>query len=151
MKQEGDLNKKQIMELSSELKFRRENIRDAELQLAHLNTEIQNEKEMMLQEDIRHSNSIKEYELNQSELISLHNQIISDLESKITDMNMRISGHQKQADYNVMMLIKQKNNIISDTDKRTDRHNSDLEEMQILINSQKNSERFLTDKKQELD
>jgi len=60
LQQEGDLHQKQIYELTQELKFRGENVKNLEEQLSIIVKEINNEKEMMLQDDLRHENTIKE-------------------------------------------------------------------------------------------
>jgi hypothetical protein len=60
LKHEGELHQKQIYELNNEFKFRAENVKNAEEQLSHIVKEINNEKEIILQEEIRHNNTIKE-------------------------------------------------------------------------------------------
>jgi hypothetical protein len=133
------------------LKFRKENIKDAEEQLAHIVKEINNEKEMILQEELRHNNCAKEYDNNQKDMIELHNQIILEFENKIIDLNNRISNHQKQSDNNEMNLIKQKNDIVNDITIRTDRNIKTLGEMNSLCVSQKNTESQLNNQKSELE
>jgi len=75
-------------------------VKDSEEQLSHVTKEINNEKEMILQEDLRQANCINDYKNNHSEMIEIQNQIKKDLENKIGDLKDRKAFHKKQADSN---------------------------------------------------
>jgi len=79
LKQEGDLHQKQIYELNNELKFRVDNVKNCEDKLSTIIKEINNEKEIMLQDELRHDNTKKEYQNNQNDMKNLQDQILNDL------------------------------------------------------------------------
>jgi len=125
--------------LSNEFKLRKENVKDAEEQLSHVTKEINNEKEMDLQEDLRHDNCINDYKNNSVEMINLHNQIINDLENKIKDLKDRKAFHKKQADSNEENLSNQHTSITNDIEKRNHKHQEEISHMNTLISSQQES------------
>jgi len=98
LKYEGDLYQKQIYDLTNELKLRKENVKDAEEKLSHVAKEINNEKQITLQEDLRQSNNIKDYTTNQMSMIDIHNRTLSDLEDKLKELERRKCFHKQQSD-----------------------------------------------------
>jgi len=98
LKYDGDLYQKQIYDLANELKLRRENVKDREEKLSHIAKEINNEKEMILQEDLRQNNNIKEYTTNQADMTDLNNKTLSDLEYKIKELEGFKASHKVKAD-----------------------------------------------------
>lgn len=98
LKYEGDLYQKQIYDLNNELKLRKENVKDAEEKLSHTAKEINNEKEMTLQEELRQSASIKDYTNNQISMIDINNRTLSDLGDKLKELEERKCFHKQQSD-----------------------------------------------------
>jgi len=72
-KYENDIYQKQIHDLTNELKLYKNNVSDDTVKLNHLAKEINNEKEMILQEDLRQYNGIKNYVNNESYMLEIHN------------------------------------------------------------------------------
>lgn len=98
LKYDGDLYQKQIYDLANELKLRRENVKDREEKLSHIAKEINNEKEMILQEDLRQNNNIREYTNNQADMIDINNKTLSDLEYKVKELGELKASHKVKAD-----------------------------------------------------
>jgi len=125
-------------------------VKDAEEQLCHVTKEINNEKEMSLQEDLRHTNCMNDYKNNYVEMVEIHKQIIKDLENKINDLRDRKAFHKKQADSNEGNLIHQHSSITNDIDKRNYKHQEEVSHMNTLISSQYESKSHLKNYKTEL-
>jgi len=100
LKYNGDVHQKQIYDLTNELKLRKENVKNAEEQLSHIAKEINNEKEMILQEDLRQSSSVNDHINNQTDMIDIHNRTLDDLVHKIEELKERKVIHKEQADKN---------------------------------------------------
>jgi len=111
-------------------------VKDGEEQLIHITKEINNENEMSLQEDLRHTNCINDYKNNYVEIVEIHKQIIKDLENKINDLRDRKAFHKKQADSNEGNLIHQNSSITNDIDKRNYKHQEEVSHMNTLISYQ---------------
>jgi len=112
LKHNGDLHQKQIYDLLNESKLKKENIKDAEEQLSHIAKEINNEKEMILQEDLRQSNCINDHINNQADMIDIHNRMLDDLAHKIENLEERKIIHNEQADKKEQYLNKDNDDVI---------------------------------------
>jgi hypothetical protein len=66
--------------------MKKDNVKDAEEKLGLLAKEINNEKEMILHEDLRQNNSINDYTTNQADMIEIHHKNLTDLENLIKEL-----------------------------------------------------------------
>jgi len=126
LKYDGDLHLKQIYTLTNELKLRKENVKNAEEKLNHVAKEINNEKEMMLQEELRQSNNLKEYESNQADMIDINNKTLSDLENKIKELEKRKNSHKLAADKNQRDLESENSHVLDEIQKKKRSHEFDI-------------------------
>jgi len=69
-------------------------------------------------------------------MVNLHNQIISEFKSKISDLMNKIETHKLQAEVNQTILIEHKNKIIDDTNQRNKLHDVNTSELNGIITSQ---------------
>lgn len=74
--------------------MKKENVKDTEEKLGHLAKEINNEKEMILQEDIRQNNSIDDHTHNQVNMSEIHHKTLSLLQFKIKELEDRKLSHK---------------------------------------------------------
>lgn len=88
---------------------------------------------MALQEDLRQANCKNDYKSNYAEMIDIHNQIIKDLENKISDLKGRQHRHKTQADSNEANLNQQHVFITNDITKRNIKHQEEVDQMNSLI------------------
>lgn len=72
----------------------------SEEKLSHIAKEINNEKEMILHEDLRQNNSINDYTTNQADMIEIHLKNLTDLENKIKELKEKKIIHKEKADKN---------------------------------------------------
>lgn len=134
LKYDGDLHLKQIYNLTNELKLRKENVENAGEKLSHVAKEINNEKEMILQEDLRQNNYLKEYEINQADMIDINNKTLFDLKNKIKELEKRKHSHKLAANKNQRDLEGENDHIIGviQRKKRTHRIKTDNQKRDII-------------------
>jgi hypothetical protein len=127
--------------------MKKDNVKDAEEKLGLLAKEINNEKEMTLQADIRQSNSINDHTYNQVNMSEIHQKTLSLLQFKIKEVEDRKLSHKKQADKNDQNLRKEKKYISADTNKRTIQHKEYSDHKFCLISKLEKNEPELINQK----
>lgn len=74
--------------------MRKESVKDAEEKLGLLAKEINNEKEMILQADIRQSNNINNHTNNQADMSEIHHKTLSLIQFKIKELEDKKFSHE---------------------------------------------------------
>jgi len=99
----------------------------------HVAKEISNEKEIMLQEDLRHENTINEYNNNQNNMIKLQEQTLQYLKNEIADIKTKIGEHKLKADNIKSSLTNETKQINNNIVSRTLKHEKEVNNMNNLI------------------
>jgi len=93
----------------------------------------------MLQEDLRHENTINEYNNNQNNMIKLQEQTLQYLKNEIVDIKTKIKEHKLKADNIASCLTNEANQISNNTVSRTLKHDKEVNGLNNLIKIQDDS------------